>query len=494
MSRYILSLDQGTTSSRAILFDDAGKALSKAQKEFRQIYPKPGWVEHDPLDILKTQLSVAKKAVATALPPGKTLSAIAVANQRETTLMWERDTGKPVANAIVWQCRRTERLCEKLKNAGLEGEITKRTGLVIDPYFSATKLMWLLDNVSGLRRRAENGEILFGTVDAWLLYNLTGVHATEPSNASRTMLFNIHNGEWDEDILKELRIPLNILPAILPSSGFFGTTAKITGQPVPVAGMAGDQQAALFGQGCFKPGSAKNTYGTGCFLLMSTGRKPVRSRNRLLTTVAWDLGRGLEYALEGSIFIAGAALQWLRDELRLFRNVADTRRLAESAADTGGCYFVPAFVGLGAPHWRPDVRGALVGLSRGTGRAQIVRAALESIAFQTKDLIGAMEQDSGRGGSALKVDGGASQNDFLMQFQADILGRSVARPRVFESTALGAAFLAGLGAGVWTNRAALGKLNPPAKIFSPRMNAGEAERKYRVWKKALVATKTFTEE
>jgi glycerol kinase len=492
MKELLLALDQGTTSSRAIVFDQSGQIHAQAQREFTQIYPTPGWVEHNPIDIWQSQFSVARLAIQRLAAGKKKIAAIGIANQRETTLMWERATGKPVANAIVWQCRRTEAICQKLKKAGLEKEIKKRTGLLLDPYFSATKIIWLLENVPGLRRRAEKGEILFGTVDTWLLFNLTGIHATEPSNASRTMLYNIHRGRWDEELLRELKIPPCILPAVKPSSGLFGYTAKITGKEIEVTGMAGDQQAALFGQGCFRPGNAKNTYGTGCFLLMHTGKKPAVSRNNLLTTVAWDLGKGLEYALEGSIFIAGAALQWLRDELGLFKQVADTQRLAESVPDSGGCYFVPAFVGLGAPHWQANVRGTFVGLTRGTGRAQIVRAALESIAFQTRDLVSAMVKDSGRAIESLRVDGGACANDFLMQFQADILGRPVVRPASFESTARGAAWLAGLGAGIIRHRGEIDRFQYDADIFKPSLNHEAVKRACRLWDKAVAAAKTFS--
>ncbi len=419
------------------------------------------------------------------------LAAIGIANQRETCLLWDASTGKSLGNAIVWQCRRTAGICRKLRKAGLEKEIRERTGLLIDPYFSATKLMWFFDTIPGLRRRAENGEICFGTVDSWILYHLTGLHITEPSNASRTMLFNIHKGEWDEEIIRELRIPWNILPSLVPSAGKFGLTKKITGHPLPVTGVAGDQQAALFGQKCHQAGSVKNTYGTGCFLLMHTGKNPVRSKQRLLTTVAWDLGTGLEYALEGSVFVAGAALQWLRDGLGLFSDVAASAALAGSVADTGGVVFVPAFVGLGAPHWNSDVRGTVVGLTRGSGRAHLTRAALESIAFQTKDLMTAVEKDSGRQTRRLKVDGGASRNDFLMQFQADILGVPVERSRLPETTAWGAALLAGLGAGVIANLSAIEKRAFPCDVFSPQMDPKQAAGKLNLWKKALAAAKTF---
>jgi glycerol kinase len=487
MKQYILALDQGTTSSRAIVFNEAGAICGLGQKEFRQIFPSPGWVEHDPYEILESQLYACRIALEKSKIKQTEVAALGIANQRETTLMWERATGKPVANAIVWQCRRTSEICRNLKKAGLEDEIRSRTGLVIDPYFSGTKIMWLFENVAGLRKRAEAGEILFGTVDSWLLYNLTGVHATDPSNASRTILFNIHSGTWDEEILRELKIPSAILPRVLPSSGEFGTTNKITGKPVPVCGVAGDQQAALFGQGCLQKGAAKNTYGTGCFLLMNTGKEAVQSKNNLLSTVAWDIGGGLEYALEGSVFIAGAALQWLRDQLGIIDNVAETAALAASVKDTGGVYFVPAFVGLGAPYWNPEARGTIVGLTRGTTRAHIVRAALESIAYQTKDLLVAMEKDTGCKTANLKADGGASLNDFLMQFQADILGLPVTRPAINETTALGAALLAGLAAGVWVNMDEIGRKKKTDTTFLPAMNEAEADDKYRLWAKAVRA-------
>jgi glycerol kinase len=490
MDQYVLAIDSGTTSTRAIVFNQKGEIRGLGQKEFRQIYPRPGWVEHDPNEILSAQLEACHTAILKSKISIETLAAIGIANQRETTVLWERDTGNPVANAIVWQCRRTTALCKELKKAGLEAEIRQRTGLLIDPYFSGTKLMWLLDNIPGLRQRAENGSVLFGTIDSWLLYKLTGVHATDPSNASRTLLYNIHTGAWDDEILRELKIPRVILPCLCPSSGQFGIT-NVFGKPVPVLGMAGDQQAALFGQACFKPGSAKNTYGTGCFLLMNTGKTAVCSANNLLTTVAWDLGHGLEYALEGSVFIAGAAIQWLRDEMRFMIQASESEALALSVQDTDGVYFVPAFVGLGAPYWNPEARGTIVGITRGTRSAHIVRAALESIAFQTADLLAAMEKDTGFKPTVLKVDGGASLNQFLMQFQADILGIPILRPTQHESTAFGAALLAGLAAGVWENQSALEKIETPAGLFSPQMSRAEVIDKYTQWKKAVAAAAAF---
>ena len=444
MEKYILAFDQGTTSSRTIVFDHTGNIIAVSQKEFTQYYPKPGWVEHDPVEIWQTQISTAREALKKAGIEAGQVSAIGITNQRETTVLWEKDTGKPVYNAIVWQCRRTADICSELKTAGLEDTIRKKTGLLLDPYFSGTKVKWIFENVPGIRKRAENGEILFGTVDSWLIYKLTGNHSTEPSNASRTLLYNISTGDWDSEILKELKIPQAILPRIIPSSGNFGKTRKdLFGKEIPVTGVAGDQQAALFGQTCFENGSVKITYGTGCFTLMNTGKVPVFSKNKLLTTVAWDIGKGREYALEGSIFIAGAVIQWLRDELKIIDTAPLSEKLALSVKDTGGVYFVPAFVGLGAPYWDPDVRGTIVGLTRGINRAHLVRAALESIAFQSKDLINAMEQDVNSGVETVKADGGASLNSFLMQFQADLLNKPVILPQIAETTALGAAYLAG---------------------------------------------------
>ncbi|MBN2532761.1 MAG: glycerol kinase GlpK [Spirochaetales bacterium] len=492
MKEYILAMDQGTTSSRAIIFNRKSEVFSTSQIEFRQMFPKPGWVEHDPAEILKTQIDAAKAAIEKGKVPLNQIAAIGIANQRETTILWEKNTGKAVYNAIVWQCRRTTELCRELKQQGMEQTIREKTGLLIDPYFSGTKVMWMLKQVPGLMQRAEKGEICFGTVDSWLLYHLTGNHSTDPSNASRTLLYNIHKGCWDDDLCKLFGIPMAILPAVLPSSGNFGITKKeIFGVEIPVCGIAGDQQAALFGQGCFSEGSAKNTYGTGCFALLHTGKRPVVSRNNLLTTIAWDRGKGFEYALEGSVFIAGAAIQWLRDSLKIINSTEETGEIAKSISDTGGVYFVPAFVGMGAPYWDPGVRGTILGLTRGNSPAHIVRAALESIAYQTRDLFSSMEKDRGKPVTTLRVDGGASKNDFLMQFQADILGIPIERPRVFETTALGAAYLAGLSTGIWDDIDEISKNWKCGKSFSPEMQGKEREEKLINWEKAVKAARMF---
>jgi glycerol kinase len=489
---FVLALDQGTTSSRAILFDSTGQAVSSSQKEFRQGYPRPGWVEHDPEEIWSSQLASAREALAQARVSPSRISAIGIANQRETAVFWDRKTGVPLCPAIVWQDRRTADICQTIAARGLDRLIGDRTGLLVDPYFSATKIMWALENVPGLRRRARTGEVCFGTVDSWLVHRLTGQHLTDPSNASRTLLFDIHAGRWDEELLAALEVPPEILPRVAASSGDFGTApAGLLGAEIPVRGVLGDQQAALLGQACLEPGSAKVTYGTGCFCLLFTGREAVRSSHRLLTTVAWDLGDGLEYALEGSVFIGGAVVQWLRDELRILSSSAESQILASSVADTGGVYFVPAFVGLGAPHWDPDARGALFGLTRGTRQEQIVRAGLESIAYQTRDLIDAMQADAGRFLQSLRVDGGASANSFLMQFQADILGRPLVRPRSVETTALGAAFAAGLAARVWKDRAALSALWQPGTIFEPAMGETTRGALLQGWNAAVAATRSF---
>ena len=492
MEKYILAFDQGTTSSRTIVFDHTGNIIAVSQKEFTQYYPKPGWVEHDPVEIWQTQISTAREALKKAGIEAGQVSAIGITNQRETTVLWEKDTGKPVYNAIVWQCRRTADICSELKTAGLEDTIRKKTGLLLDPYFSGTKVKWIFENVPGIRKRAENGEILFGTVDSWLIYKLTGNHSTEPSNASRTLLYNISTGDWDSEILKELKIPQAILPRIIPSSGNFGKTRKdLFGKEIPVTGVAGDQQAALFGQTCFENGSVKITYGTGCFTLMNTGKVPVFSKNKLLTTVAWDIGKGREYALEGSIFIAGAVIQWLRDELKIIDTAPLSEKLALSVKDTGGVYFVPAFVGLGAPYWDPDVRGTIVGLTRGTNRAHLVRAALESIAFQSKDLINAMEQDVNSGVETVKADGGASLNSFLMQFQADLLNKPVILPQIAETTALGAAYLAGLYTGYWENTDDVKRNWQARKEFSPSMKEGQRKKMLKMWTRAVETAEGF---
>jgi glycerol kinase len=488
MEKYILALDQGTTSSRAIVFNNDGKIVSVAQKEFRQIYPKPGWVEHDPLEIWDTQLGVAKDAIEKAGITGEEIAAIGITNQRETTVVWDKNTGEPVYNAIVWQCRRTAPICDDLKAKELADTIRSKTGLVVDAYFSGTKVKWILDNVEGARERAEKGELYFGNIDTWLIWKLTKgkVHVTDYSNASRTMLFNIHELKWDEDILKELNIPESVLPEAKPSSCIYGNADKeLFGVEIPIAGAAGDQQAALFGQACYNPGMAKNTYGTGCFMLMNTGEKAVASNNGLLTTIAWGLDGKVEYALEGSIFIAGASVQWLRDELKIIDNAAASEGMAASVPDTNGVYVVPAFVGLGAPYWDMYARGSIMGLTRGANRNHIVRATLESIAYQTRDVLEAMQEDSKINLKALKVDGGAVANNFLMQFQADILGVPIYRPEVTETTALGAAYLAGLAVGFWSSKDEIAEKWNVDKVFDPLMDVSDRDKKYAGWKKAV---------
>ncbi len=492
MEPTILALDQGTTSSRAIVFDRSGRALALSQKPFTQSYPKPGWVEHNPEEIWATQLEAAREALSQARTKPTQIAAIGIANQRETAVFWDRKTGAAIGPAIVWQDRRTADICQRLSAQGLEQVFATRTGLLIDPYFSATKIMWALENVPGLRGRAQAGEVCFGTVDSWLLHKLTGSHLTDPSNASRTLLFDIHRGAWDHEILSALSIPESMLPQVVPSSSRFGTAARsLLGAEIPVCGVLGDQQAALLGQGCLEPGSVKVTYGTGCFCLLATGREAVASHNRLLTTVAWDLGDGLEYALEGSVFVGGAVVQWLRDELRILSSSAESETLSRSIPDTGGVYFVPAFVGLGAPYWDPDARGALFGLTRGTKQEHIVRAGLESIALQTRDLVQAMEKDAGRSIQSIRVDGGASVNGFLMQFQADILGMPLVRPRSPETTALGAAFAAGLSAGVWKDKAEIGEIWKADAIFEPHMSEGERGALIEGWNAAVAAARAF---
>ena len=487
--KYVLALDQGTTSSRAILFDQSGKSAGVAQKEFTQIYPKAGWVEHDPMEIWGTQSGVAREVLEkTGVRPDE-VAAIGITNQRETTVVWDKATGKPVYNAIVWQCRRTASICDELKASGLESYVRENTGLVVDAYFSGTKVKWILDNVPGARERAQKGELLFGNIDTWLIWNLTRgkVHVTDYSNASRTMLFNIKDLAWDKKILDALGIPVCMLPEVRPSSYVYGHTDPLTfgGAAIPISGVAGDQQAALFGQACFTDGMAKNTYGTGCFMLMNTGEKRVPSKNGLLTTIAWGVDGKVEYALEGSIFVAGAAVQWLRDELKLIENAAQSETLAAAVPDANGVYLVPAFVGLGAPYWDMYARGTLVGLTRGANRNHIVRATLESIAFQTRDVLQAMEDDSGIKLTALKVDGGAVANNFLMQFQSDILGVPVERPQVTETTAMGAAFLAGLAVGFWKNKAEIAERWAVDHTFKPQMSAETRECLYAGWKKAV---------
>ena len=493
--KYVLALDQGTTSSRAILFDQSGKAVGVAQKEFTQIYPKAGWVEHDPMEIWGTQSGVAREALEKMGVRPDEIAAIGITNQRETTIVWEKATGKPVYNAIVWQCRRTAGICDDLKARGLEAYVRENTGLVVDAYFSGTKVKWILDNVEGARARAEKGELLFGNVDTWLMWNLTRgkIHVTDYTNASRTMLFNIKTLEWDKKILGELGIPACMLPEVKPSSCVYGHTDPQTfgGAEIPIAGVAGDQQAALFGQACFADGMAKNTYGTGCFMLMNTGEKPVPSRNGLLTTIAWGVDGKVEYALEGAIFVAGAAVQWLRDELKLIDNAAQSEELAAAVADTNGVYVVPAFVGLGAPYWDMYARGTIVGLTRGANRSHIVRATLESIAYQTRDVLQAMQDDSGITLKTLKVDGGAVANNFLMQFQADILGVPVERPKVTETTALGAAFLAGLAVGFWKDKAEISATWNVDRAFQPTMPRETREAKYKGWTRAVERARTW---
>ncbi len=469
--KYIMSVDQGTTSSRAVIFDRSAEVVAVSQREFTQIYPEPGFVEHDPDEIFSTQLEVCRDAMQKAGADASDIAAIGITNQRETTIVWDKQTGRPVYNAIVWQCRRTAPLCRELTERGLGDMIRDKTGLLIDPYFSAGKIKWILDNVSGARERAERGELLFGTVDCWLMWRLSGGrrHVTDASNASRTMLFNIHTLDWDDDILKLLDIPRCMLPEVADCSGVIcETDPVIFGRSIPVAGCAGDQQSALFGQRCFEKGDVKNTYGTGAFLLMNTGSEPAKSESGLLTTVAWRIGDRTTYALEGSVFIAGAVVKWLRDEMELVETAADTEWLAKSVPDNGGVYLVPAFVGLGAPYWDSGARGTITGLTRGAGRKHIVRAALESIAYQTCDMLTAMEKDAGQLGT-VRADGGASANNFLMQFQADVAARTVVRPRNVESTALGACLLAGLGSGFFSDIAELGRLGGTPETFTPQM-------------------------
>jgi len=487
--KYVLSLDQGTTSSRAIIFNKKGEIAGISQKEFRQIYPKPGWVEHDPMDIWGTQMGVAKEALESSFIDIDDIVSVGITNQRETTVLWDRNSGKPVCNAIVWQCRRTADICEKLSlDKDFKNYIEENTGLVIDAYFSATKIKWILDNVRGARRKAEKGDLLFGTIDTWILWNLTSgkTHATDFSNASRTMMYNIKKLEWDREILKKLDIPMSLLPSVMPSSGIYGyTSPEILGRSIPVSGIAGDQQAALFGQACFKKGMVKNTYGTGCFMLMNTGDKLVRSKNKLLTTIAWGLNGEVEYALEGSVFIAGASVQWLRDEIKLIREASESEDFALKVNDTNGVYVVPAFTGLGAPYWDMGAKGIITGITRGTSNNHIIRATLESIAYQTRDILEAMKDDSGIGIKVLKVDGGASWNNFLMKFQADILGVKTLRPSVVETTALGAAYLAGLAVGYWKDKGEIEKNWKCSKTFSPKMRKNKREELYKGWKDAV---------
>ncbi len=497
MKKYILAFDQGTTSSRAILFDKAGTIIETAQQEFTQIFPQSGWVEHDAMEIWGTQSGVARQVLEKACVRPDEVAAIGITNQRETTVVWNKNTGKPVYNAIVWQCRRTAAICDELKEKGWTDAIRNKTGLILDAYFSGTKIKWILDNVDGAREQAEKGELLFGNIDTWLIWNLTRgkVHVTDYTNASRTMLFNIKDLAWDEEILTELDIPRSMLPEVKPSSFVYGETDEHTfgGARIPIAGAAGDQQAALFGQACFEAGMAKNTYGTGCFLLMNTGNTPISSQNGLLTTIAWGVGNTVQYALEGSIFVAGAAVQWLRDQLRLVYNAAETEYYAGLVDDTNGVYVVPAFTGLGAPYWDMYARGAILGLSRGARREHIVRATLESIAYRTKDVLSAMEKDSGIMLKSLKVDGGAAANNFLMQFQSDILNVSVQRPQVLETTALGAAYLAGLAVGFWKDQNDIKSNWAVDHEFIPQMEESDRNKRYAGWKKAIMRAMDWEE-
>ena len=488
MAKYIMALDAGTTSNRCCLFNEAGEVCSMAQKEFTQYFPQPGWVEHDAGEIWSTQLEVARQAMENIGATAANIAAIGITNQRETTIVWDKKTGEPICRAIVWQCRRTSKYCDELKAKGLTESFRKKTGLVIDAYFSGTKLRWILENIPGARQRAEAGELLFGTVETWLIWKLTGgkAHVTDYSNASRTMLFNINTLQWDEDILKELNIPKCMLPEVRPSSCIYGEALpQFFGAGIPIAGAAGDQQAALFGQTCFAPGEAKNTYGTGCFLLMNTGKTPVFSRNGLVTTIAWGLNGEVEYALEGSIFVAGAALQWLRDELRLIDSAPDSEYMARKVPDTNGCYVVPAFTGLGAPHWDQYARGAIVGLTRGVNKYHIIRATLDSLCYQTHDVLRAMEADSGIKLTALKVDGGASANNYLMQTQSDIIDAPVERPKCVETTAMGAAYLAGLAVGYWKDREDVRKNWAIERTFTPGISHEQRDKRLRGWNKAV---------
>ena len=488
MAKYVMAMDAGTTSNRCILFDKDGNICSVAQKEFRQIFPNPGWVEHDANEIWSTQLGVAVEAMSKIGATAADIAAIGITNQRETVIVWDKNTGEPVYHAIVWQCRRTSAIADALKAKGLEEEYRKKTGLIIDAYFSATKIKWILDNVPEAREKAEKGELLFGTVETWLIWKLTKgrVHVTDYSNASRTMLFNINTLEWDDDILRELDIPRSMLPTPRPSSEIYGYADEtFFGAEIPIGGAAGDQQAALFGQMCFDEGETKNTYGTGCFLLMNTGEKPVFSNHGLVTTIAWGLDGKVNYALEGSVFVAGAAIQWLRDQMRLIDSAEDSEYMATKVNGTHGCYVVPAFTGLGAPHWDQYARGTIVGITRGTNKYHIIRATLESIAYMVTDVVDAMKEDSGRDLRMLQVDGGASANDFLMQFQSDMLDRPVNRPACIETTALGAAYLAGLASGFWKDKEELLRNKKLDRVFVPKMTPEERAKKRKGWNKAV---------
>ncbi len=497
MAKYVMALDAGTTSNRCILFNEKGEMCSVAQKEFTQYFPKPGWVEHDADEIWSTQLEVAQKAMANVNATAADIAAIGITNQRETAIVWDKNTGAPVHHAIVWQCRRTSEYCDSLKAKGLTDAYREKTGLVIDAYFSGTKIKWILDNVEGARERAEKGDLLFGTVETWLIWKLTKgkVHVTDYSNASRTMLFNIQTLQWDDEILAELGIPKCMLPEAKPSSCVYGEAdPQFFGGPIPIGGAAGDQQAALFGQTCFKPGEAKNTYGTGCFLLMNTGEKPVFSKNGLVTTIAWGLDGKVNYALEGSIFVAGAAVQWLRDEMRLVDSSPDSEYMAQKVEDTNGCYVVPAFTGLGAPHWDQYARGTIVGITRGVNKYHIIRATLESLCYQVNDVLQAMKADSGIDLAALKVDGGASANNFLMQTQADLSNAPVNRPKCVETTAMGAAYLAGLAVGYWASKDDVINNWEIDRVFDPAISAEERESRVKGWNKAVKCSYGWAKE
>ena len=497
MGKYVMALDEGTTSVRCILFDHCANMVSVAQKEFTQYFPKPGWVEHDAMEIWTSQLAVARLAMQKIGARAEDIAAIGITDQRETTVVWDKKTGEPVCHAIVWQCRRTAEYCDSLKEKGLEETIRDKTGLTIDAYFSGTKIRWILENVPGARERAEKGELLFGTIETWLIWNLTGgkAHVTDLSNASRTMIFNIHDLCWDKDLLKELTIPESMLPAPMPSSCVYGETVpELFGGPIPIAGAAGDQQCALFGQTCFEAGDAKNTYGTGCFLLMNTGEKPVASKNGLVTTIAWGIDGKVNYALEGSIFVAGAAIQWLRDELKLIESASDSQYFASKVKDTNGCYVVPAFTGLGAPYWDQYARGCIVGLTRGVNKNHIIRATLESLCFLTNDVLEAMKADAGMELTSLKVDGGASANDLLMQIQADIAALEVRRPSCVETTATGAAYLAGLAVGYWKDKDDIRKNHSISRTFEPAIGEAERAERIRMWRKAVKHSFDWAEE
>ncbi|MEO8803027.1 MAG: glycerol kinase GlpK [Rudaea sp.] len=493
--KYVVAIDQGTTSSRALVFDRLGDVIGSAQREIEQIFPRPGWVEHNPREILTSVLMTLTEAMHTARIDAVDVASVGITNQRETSVVWDRKTGEPVYNAIVWQSRHSAQICADLRDDRVEAMLRERTGLVLDAYFSATKLKWLFDNVDGVRARARRGELLFGTIDTWLIWNLTGgkVHVTDITNASRTLLYDIHRRCWDADLLKLFDVPACMLPEVHSCSEVYGNVepAHFFGHTLPICGIAGDQQAALFGQACFAPGMAKNTYGTGCFLLMHTGDKAIASQHGLLTTPAWDIGGQVEYALEGSIFVAGSVVQWLRDGLRMIDTASDSQTYAERAGDNAGVYMVPAFTGLGAPYWDSDVRGAVFGLSRGTSKEQFVRAALESMAYQTRDVLDAMQTDADIKLTELRADGGAIANDFLAQFQADILDVALLRPKIRETTALGAAYLAGLASGLWESRAEIAALWEVERRFEPRMNVEEREHLYAGWQRAVAATREF---